>query len=70
MVRQRGSSEEEAASEGQGDHRGGGPQQGRQAQEEGTREAYESDQGDHLTTLFLLSLTDLKIHLYNLTSDS
>ena len=48
MVRQRGSSEEEAASEGQGDHRGGGPQQGRQAQEEGAREAHESYQGNTL----------------------
>ena len=52
MVRQRGSSEEEAASEGQGDHRGGGPQQGRQAQEEGVREADESDQGNTFPSSF------------------
>ena len=47
MVRQGGSSAEEAAFKGQGDHRGRGPEQGRQAAEEGAGEAYESDQGDN-----------------------
>lgn len=44
MVRQGGSSEKETAAEGQGDHSGGGPQQGRQAQEAGAGEAHESYQ--------------------------
>ena len=52
MVRQGGSSAEEAAAEGQGDHRGGGPEQGRQAAEEGAGEAHESDQGDSIPLSF------------------
>ena len=48
MVRQGGSSAEEAAFKGQGDHRGGGPEQGRQAPEEGAGEAHESDKGDNI----------------------
>ena len=44
MVRQGGSSKKETAAEGQGDHSGGGPQQGRQAQEAGAGEAHESYQ--------------------------
>ena len=55
MVRQVGSSEEEAAAKDQGDHCGGGPQQGGQAEEEGAREAHEIDQGPSLI------LSDLKI---------
>mgnify|MGYP001283473317 FL=1 len=62
MVRQGGSSEEEAAAEDQGDHCGGGPQQGGQAEEEGAREAHEIDQGPSLI------LSDLKITITSLLS--
>lgn len=62
MVRQGGSSEEEAASEDKGDHCRGGPQQGGQAEEARAREAHESDQGPSLI------LSDPKITIQSLFS--
>ena len=62
MVRQGGSSEEEAASEDKGDHCRGGPQQGGQVEEAGAREAHESDQGPSLI------LSDPKITIQSLFS--